>query len=77
LQQVSLDLAWGHVLMLDQFGESRCFLFGTQEEEFMRFRQLIITIVLATDIFDKAINDLFKSRWMTVLFGSSARTRHK
>lgn len=29
----------------------------------MRFRQLIVNVVLATDIFDKELNDLRKRRW--------------
>ena len=29
----------------------------------MRFRQLVVNIVLATDIFDKELNDLRKRRW--------------
>jgi hypothetical protein len=29
----------------------------------MRFRQLIVNVVLATDIFDKELNDMRKTRW--------------
>ena len=60
-EQNSLDVAWD-LLMLDQFKNLRRFIFGTKEE-LIRFRQLIVNIVLATDIFDKELNDLRKMRW--------------
>ena len=60
-EQNSLDIAWD-ILMLDQFRGLRRALFGTQEE-LLRFRQLIVNIVLATDIFDKELNDLRRMRW--------------
>jgi len=50
-EQNSLDLAWG-ILMEDRFANLRSFLF-VSEEELLRFRQLIVNVVLATDIFDK------------------------
>lgn len=60
-EQNSLDLAWG-LLMEDRFSKLRKYLF-VSEEELLRFRQLIVNIVLATDIFDKELNDLRKNRW--------------
>ena len=48
--------------MLDKFQALREFIFGTKDE-LMRFRQLVVNVVLATDIFDKELNDLRKSRW--------------
>ena len=61
-EQNSLDLAW-EVLMSPQFSTLRSCLFGTQSE-LMRFQQaLVVNLVLATDIFDKEINDLRKKRW--------------
>ena len=60
-EQNSLDISW-EVLMSPQFSNLRSCLFGT-EEELLRFRQLIVNIVLATDIFDKELNDLRKMRW--------------
>lgn len=32
-------------------------------ESFRRFRQVVVNVVLATDIFDKELNDLRKARW--------------
>lgn len=60
-EQNSLDLAWD-LLMSPQFSGLRHDLFGTQEE-LRRFRQFIVNAVLATDIFDKELNDLRKARW--------------
>ena len=37
-------------------------MFASQAE-LMRFRQLVVNIVLATDIFDKDLNGLRRSRW--------------
>ena len=60
-EQHSLDLAWG-ILMQDRFAKLRACLFASKEE-LLRFRQLIVNVVLATDIFDKELNDLRKKRW--------------
>ena len=60
-EQNSLDTAW-ELLMLDQFTQLRRCVFGTRHE-LMRFRQLIVNVVLATDIFDKEFNELRRNRW--------------
>ena len=60
-EQNSLDIAWG-LLMDDKFKDLRHFLFATKDE-LLRFRHLIIKVVLATDIFDKELNNLRKARW--------------
>lgn len=60
-EQNSLDLAWD-VLQRDDFKNLRACIFSSHGE-MMRFRQLIVNVVLATDIFDKELNDLRKSRW--------------
>jgi len=60
-EQNSLDIAWEH-LMSDRFKKMREYIFETQEE-LLRFRQLIVNTVLATDIFDKELNQLRKDRW--------------
>ena len=60
-EQNSVDVAWD-LLMLDQFDKLRRCVFCSQAE-LMRFRQLIVNIVLATDIFDKELNDLRRNRW--------------
>jgi 3'5'-cyclic nucleotide phosphodiesterase len=50
-EQNSLDIAW-NLLMEPQYDELRSYLFLT-EKDLMRFRQVIVNVVLATDIFDK------------------------
>jgi len=60
-EQNSLDVAWD-LLMSDRFDHLRSCMF-TSHEELLRFRQTIVNLVLATDIFDKELNDLRKLRW--------------
>jgi hypothetical protein len=60
-EQNSLDVSWA-LLMSPQFDRLRALLFGT-DAELLRFRQLIVNVVLATDIFDKELNDMRKTRW--------------
>ena len=66
-EQHSLDLAWD-LLMQDRFSKLRACIFASNEE-LLRFRQLIVNVVLATDIFDKELNDLRKSRWEQAFMG--------
>jgi CheY-like chemotaxis protein len=60
-EQNSLDIAWA-VLMSEEFQELRGILFATRAD-LLRFRQVVVNIVLATDIFDRELNDLRKNRW--------------
>lgn len=69
-EQNSLDIAWD-LLMLPDFTQLRQAIF-TDESDLERFRQTIVNIVLATDIFDKELNDLRKGRW-TKAFESDAQ----
>ena len=48
--------------MLDKFQSLRKYVFGCNAE-LIRFRQLVVNVVLATDIFDKQLNDNRKVRW--------------
>jgi 3'5'-cyclic nucleotide phosphodiesterase len=61
-EQNSLDIAW-NILMLDEFTELRSCLFQS-EDDLKRFRQVLVNLVLATDIFDKDLNELRKQRWV-------------
>jgi len=45
-------------------------MFYVNENEYFRFRQLIVNIVLATDVMDKELGDARKARWNTA-FSSS------
>ena len=60
-EQNSVDLAWD-LFMEDRFEDLRRCIFSTQDE-LMRFRQIVVNIVLATDIFDKDLNELRRNRW--------------
>ena len=60
-EQNSIDLAWN--LLLDPaYTDLRNCIYATQAE-FTQFRQLVVNIVLATDIFDKELSELRKNRW--------------
>jgi 3'5'-cyclic nucleotide phosphodiesterase len=50
-EQNSLDIAWD-LLMEPEYDQLRSYLFLT-EKDLIRFRQVIVNVVLATDIFDK------------------------
>jgi len=60
-EQNSLDIAW-EIFMTARFKKLREYIFETQDE-LLRFRQLVVNMVLATDIFDKEFNRLRKDRW--------------
>lgn len=61
-EQNSIDISWD-LLMESRFDNLRRVIFGNQVG-LMRFRQFIVNLVLATDIFDKELNDLHKQRWI-------------
>jgi hypothetical protein len=61
-EQHSLDESWS-ILMDDEYHELRMAMFGGERTEMLRFRQVFVNVVLATDIFDKQLNDLRKNRW--------------
>jgi 3'5'-cyclic nucleotide phosphodiesterase len=68
-EQNSLDLAWG-LLMTNQFDQLRRAVFRTNHH-LLHFRRIIVNSVLATDIFDKELNDLRKTRWNTAFADSN------
>ncbi len=57
----SVDLAWD-LLMQPCFKELQLCIFADRSE-FLRFRQLVVTTVLATDIFDQQLKALRNMRW--------------
>lgn len=69
-EQNSCDIAWD-LLMRHDFEDLRTALF-TDREDMLRFRQVLVNIVLATDIFDKELNDLRKRRWQKAFETSSS-----
>jgi hypothetical protein len=54
-------MAW-NMLMQPSFKELQDAIFSTREE-FLRFRQLVVNTVLATDIFDPKLKGLRNMRW--------------
>ena len=71
-EQNSLDVAWD-VLMDSHFREMREYIFETNDE-ISRFRQVVVNVVLATDIFDPELNELRKKRWNQAFSESSTST---
>eukprot|EP00980_Cylindrotheca_fusiformis_P009471 scaffold2070_cov105-Cylindrotheca_fusiformis.AAC.2 len=62
-EQKSVDIAWD-MLMSDEYSALRACIYET-EDELLRFRQLVVNTVLATDIVDKELQALRKARWET------------
>jgi class 3 adenylate cyclase len=60
-EQNSVDVAW-NLLMTTKYDELRNCIAGTNEE-LLRFRQLVVNLVMATDVLDKQLQELRKSRW--------------
>lgn len=60
-EQNSVDLAWA-MLMDKQFDDLRKCICAT-EDEAQRFRQLVVNCVMATDIFDKELQNSRRQRW--------------
>jgi class 3 adenylate cyclase len=60
-EQNSVDIAW-EVLMQPEYRNLQQCIF-TNEDELKRFRQLVVNLVMATDIFDKEFKILRNSRW--------------
>jgi hypothetical protein len=60
-EQNSVDLAWT-LLEQETFKELRNAIYAT-EAELVRFRQLVVNSVMATDIVDKELGALRKKRW--------------
>lgn len=60
-EQRSVDLSW-KLLMASKFSDLRACIYTT-EEELRRFRQLVVNVVMATDIVDKELSAQRKARW--------------
>ena len=71
-EQNSVDVSWT-LLMAPQFDELRACMFFNKTE-MMRFRQVLVNVVLATDIFDKELNELRKSRWNKAFSATTTTT---
>jgi class 3 adenylate cyclase len=60
-EQNSVDLVW-ELLMEEEFSELRRAIYSGEEEK-KRFRQLLVNVVLATDVMDKDLKSLRDARW--------------
>jgi hypothetical protein len=60
-EQNSVDVAWD-LLMQPQYKDLQIAIFSN-ELELQRFRQLVVNLVMSTDIFDKDSKALRNSRW--------------
>jgi 3'5'-cyclic nucleotide phosphodiesterase len=60
-EQNSVDLAW-NLLMQEQYRDLRATIYKT-DAELVRFRQLVVNSVMATDIADKDLKVLRNLRW--------------
>lgn len=60
-EQNSVDIAWD-LLMADRFKHLQQCLFSTKTE-LTRFRQLLVNLVMATDIFEREMKSIRESRW--------------
>jgi 3'5'-cyclic nucleotide phosphodiesterase/Adenylate and Guanylate cyclase catalytic domain len=60
-EQNSVDVAWS-LLMGDEYQDLRAAIYSSPEE-LLRFRQLVVNAVMATDIMDGDLNLARKERW--------------
>lgn len=60
-EKLSIDLSWD-LLMQDRFTDLRSLIYGTPEE-FQRFRDIVVTCVVATDVMDKELVEQRNARW--------------
>jgi 3'5'-cyclic nucleotide phosphodiesterase len=67
-EQNSLDMAW-NIFSLEHFAPLRAYLFQSADD-LARFRQILVNMVLATDLFDAELSALRRNRWDKA-FGSS------
>uniref|UniRef100_A0A7S3L1M8 Phosphodiesterase n=1 Tax=Amphora coffeiformis TaxID=265554 RepID=A0A7S3L1M8_9STRA len=61
-EQNSVDLAWDLLMDPDEYPDLQKVIFQT-DAEYQRFRQVVVNIVMATDIFDAELSELRKKRW--------------
>ena len=69
-EQNSVDVGW-EMFMEDRFDRLRRCIFLNQNE-LKYFRQVVVNIVMATDIFDKDLNALRRERWSEAFSESNA-----
>lgn len=61
-EQNSVDLAW-ELLMTDSFLELRSAICSGDDDNMIRFRQLVVNGVMSTDVMDRELKELRNKRW--------------
>lgn len=61
-EQNSVDVAW-ELLMQKEYKDLRQCIYGDSAQDMKRFRQIVVAVVLATDIFDKKLKTARDGRW--------------
>lgn len=64
-EQHSVDISWKLLMSFEYKHLQKCI--WENQEEYSRFRQLVVNIVMATDIMDKQLKELRNARWEKVL----------
>lgn len=73
-EQNSVDMSWA-LFMRDEFEDLRRCVCATDKELF-QFRQLVVQMVMATDVMDKEIGKLRKERWNKAFNIDISRSEH-
>jgi hypothetical protein len=71
-EQRSVDIAW-ELLSAPCYSNLRSAIFSSQQER-TQFRELVVNSVLATDIFDKQMTAVRKSRWNKAFYGKGSES---
>ena len=64
-EQNSVDLAWDLLMDDEEYGALQQCIFPT-DAELKRFRQVVVNVVMATDIFDRELCEMRNNRWAKV-----------
>ena len=71
-EQNSIDLAW-KLFMQDEYEDLRTAICATNTE-LVRFRQLVVNVVMATDIMDKDLKNIRDMRWAKAFLNDPNRS---
>jgi 3'5'-cyclic nucleotide phosphodiesterase len=71
-EQNSIDVAW-NVLMQPEYEDLQSCIFATPSE-YARFRQIVVNIVMATDLFDHDLKIMREARWIKA-FSNTDRSK--
>jgi 3'5'-cyclic nucleotide phosphodiesterase len=73
-EQNSVDVAW-NLLMEPEFADLRNCICATERER-QQFRQILVNVVLATDLFDRDLKAMREARW-TTSFGDKLQDQNE